>query len=359
VWEWLSRSCPVSVFCLARTEPGRHWAADPTANLGFELSFLDAPTVSVPGMPGTRLYLPDRRLREVTDGRGRGDVLIVTGWESPAYLRALLRARRRDVATVLFYESTAQSHRFGIGPVAWARSWALRAADAVLTPGSAATAAVRAMGVPAERVVTGVNVVDVAAFAEAARRLRAARQPGHAFLYVGQLILRKNVEGLLRAFAQMAHRSDTLTVVGDGPLRGSLEAVAATCGITDRVTFTGHVDGEDLLRSYAHSDTFVLPSTEEVWGLVANEALASGLHAVVSRRCGVAADIAHMPGVHLTDPDSGSLAAALRASRDTWSGPVPAPPILDWTPARLGDAVLEAAALALGEGNPGHLSSES
>jgi glycosyltransferase involved in cell wall biosynthesis len=79
--------------------------------------------------------------------------------------------------------------------------------------------------------------------------------------------------------------------------------------------------------------TLVLASDEEVWGLVANEALASGLNVVVSENCGVAASIKNMKGVHTAPTNSLSdLSTAMRASRASWCGPIIEPEILSYTP---------------------------
>ena len=57
------------------------------------------------------------------------------------------------------------------------------------------------------------------------------------------------------------------------------------------ITFVGHKSIEDLPLFYADAGCFVLPSTREPWGLVVNEAMASGLPVIVSSRCGCADDL--------------------------------------------------------------------
>ncbi len=341
LWAAVARSVELRVFCMARREPNRNWQID-LSQLPVPVTVLDAPAVR----PSAELslYLPTPRLRAVFEADPQ--VVLLDGWESPAYLAILAGARRRGIATVLFYRSTLASHRFRGGPVAAVRSRVFRSVDAVLTAGTAATAAVTAMGVAPERIVTSVNVVDVARYATARSRRDPAPRAGHAYLYVGQLIRRKNVTALIQAFSTIAAPADTLTIVGTGPLETELRTAAATSPAANRITFRGHLEGQQLLDAYAAADTLVLPSTEEVWGLVVNEALAAGLHTVVSRACGVAPDITGMPGVHLTDPDPASLATALTTSRTTWTGPIPDPPITTWTPQRLATDTTKAITLA-------------
>jgi glycosyltransferase involved in cell wall biosynthesis len=57
------------------------------------------------------------------------------------------------------------------------------------------------------------------------------------------------------------------------------------------VRFEGHVSRDELYRYYSNADILVLPSKEEVWGLVVNEALACGTPAIVSTECGCAPDL--------------------------------------------------------------------
>ena len=90
---------------------------------------------------------------------------------------------------------------------------------------------------------------------------------------------------------------------------------------------------------YSRSDTFILPSAEEVWGLAVNEALASGLHAVVSSKAGVAEFVQPMPGVFITEPTTNEIAKALELSRAKWVGPISNPEILSYTPERFADAI--------------------
>jgi glycosyltransferase involved in cell wall biosynthesis len=156
---------------------------------------------------------------------------------------------------------------------------------------------------------------------------------------VGQLIARKNVGALLEAFAQVRGPDDTLSIVGTGPLEADLRARAAGLGLHGAVTFHGHLQQDGLIEVYAAASTMVLPSTREVWGLVVNEALAAGLHAVVSTKCGIAPSIRDMPGVVLADPTVEGLAEGLRESRDRWTGPIADHPIRRHTPDALAAAV--------------------
>jgi glycosyltransferase involved in cell wall biosynthesis len=78
--------------------------------------------------------------------------------------------------------------------------------------------------------------------------------------------------------------------VGDGPQREELVKTARRLDL-ENVVWPGFRQVDELPVYYALSSAFVLPSTSEPWGLVVNEAMASGLPVLVSNRCGSAPDL--------------------------------------------------------------------
>lgn len=338
LWAALGARRELTVALLAESEPNRQWQVELEEGL-FGVERLRAAPIG--RTADSVIYAPSLRLLRLISRRP--GAVVFDGWESPAYLAGLWWARRKGVPVVASYRSTLATHTFTRGLVPVLRRWFFHRVSAVLTAGPASTAAVTSMGVPRERVVEGFNTVDVARFAAgaAAARRGLPPRPGHHFVYVGQLIPRKNVGALLRAFATIRERHDTLTVAGDGPLRAQLRAEADRFGLGGSVTFAGHLDQDGVVRAYAAADTMVLPSTEEVWGLVVNEALAAGLHTVVSTACGITPSIAGMPGVFTADPSAEDLAKALHRSREAWQGPIADHPVCRHTPEALSDAVTD------------------
>ncbi|MDO5112681.1 MAG: glycosyltransferase [Clostridia bacterium] len=98
------------------------------------------------------------------------------------------------------------------------------------------------------------------------------------FLFIGRMVYYKGCDVLLDAFARMREKNCTLTMVGDGVLLEGLRAQALQLGVADRVTFTGAVSKEELMRRIAACDVFVLPSVarSEAFGLVQIETMAYG-----------------------------------------------------------------------------------
>ncbi len=148
------------------------------------------------------------------------------------------------------------------------------------------------LGVPEDRSATGWSVIDNdlhAAQATAARRdaaaIRARLQlcPRY-FLFVGRFLERKGISKLLRAhdiYRASAPDPWPLVLVGGGraDLPPGVHASPA-------VHFAGRLFGEDLACTMALAGALVVPSVIEQWGLVINEAMASGTPVIASRACG-------------------------------------------------------------------------
>ena len=277
------------------------------------------------------------------------DLVLFGGWESPAYWSLLAAALAFRRARVGFYESPANTMTYRSGFVSWFRSSFFRMMDLVVVPGPAAAEAVLSMGVRPSRVLQGFNAVDVAEFyhaASSASLVESADGPGHRYLYAGRLIPLKRVDAIIRAFVQIAEPDDQLTVVGSGSLREDLRLLADQCG--SKVRFLEHIENSEMPAVMAHHHTLVLASEREVWGLVVNEALASGMHVVVSDNCGVVPSVRAMHGVHTVREDLTDLGRQMQSSKAAWTGRIAEPEILQHTPERLADVFDSAFAASLG-----------
>ncbi|GAB4257089.1 MAG: glycosyltransferase family 1 protein [Deferrisomatales bacterium] len=138
--------------------------------------------------------------------------------------------------------------------------------------------------------------------------------PGAYLLAAGTLEPRKNLDGLVEAYARCAAaRELPLVIVGKkGWMYERVFAAVARHGLDDRVLFPGYVADEDLPAVYAQARVFVYPSFYEGFGLPVLEAMACGVPVVTSTTSSlpeVAGD-----GALLVDPrDVGGLARALDA----------------------------------------------
>jgi glycosyltransferase involved in cell wall biosynthesis len=333
IWARIAQDLDLKVAFLLKEKNWRNWSVQQDVNWSYQFLSLNSKKIKefdlVPSIRGSKRILDGIK------------VVIIGGWESPFYWRTLRTAKRRKIPVIQFYESTQASHRFNNILIRKIRYAIFSKADFIVTAGAASTKAVEAMGVAPQKIITLFNPVDVSWFHSFAQSHRVEQTPGHRFIYVGQLIERKNVAAVIRAFAEIRSESDTLTIAGDGPLAQNLKELTQTLGISDSVLFAGHKNQEELAELYATSNTLILASTNEVWGLVVNEALASGLHIVVSDKCGVADFIKDMKGAYISSTDQESIEKELLKSSQEWSDYIENPEILKFTPEKFADGVLK------------------
>jgi len=297
---------------LTMSEPNRHWKT------GLP------PDLPVTVLPGFQVWLGalDRTIH-VSFGAARivrreqPAVVILGGWDSIASWRALREAKRVGAKVVLW----SGSHRYTSSNrgVRWAlRRWLVGQCDAFIAYGSMAADYLVQLGADRSRVVVGANAVECSRFApdpDLRSRIRGANGVSNAVvvLFSGQLIRRKGLEDLIEAMALVAPEA-ILWIVGEGAGRTQCEAVAAA-RIPGRHRFFGHVGYDDMPGMFNAADVFVMPSHEEVWGLVANEAMSAGLPAVLSSKAGASADLVEdgASGFAVSPGDPAALAAKVQA----------------------------------------------
>ncbi|MCK5616311.1 glycosyltransferase, partial [Candidatus Pacearchaeota archaeon] len=116
---------------------------------------------------------------------------------------------------------------------------------------------------------------------------------GTVFVTIGSLTQRKGIKNLLEAWSEAnKHISNqaSLLIIGDGPERQNLQNyVRNEC--LGNVVFTGHLNPEDIAPCLGASDVFVFPTLEDVWGLVANEAMSIGMPIICSKNAGCSNDL--------------------------------------------------------------------
>ena len=128
------------------------------------------------------------------------------------------------------------------------------------------------------------------------------REAQFEFLYVGRIEMHKNIRYLLETFREVFGNADSirLKIVGGGSELAAFEKDFPDSNIT----FTGKLFDNKLKQAYKNASVLVLPSLFEPWGLVVNEAMASGLPVISSRFVGANYDLIEGKGTGLIfDPE--------------------------------------------------------
>jgi glycosyltransferase involved in cell wall biosynthesis len=281
--------------------------------------------------------------------RLKPDVLVVHSW-GPPMVEPLLWARSTGRPSVMWVESTRDSGLLRGRLPTRVRRVIVGLADSYVSNGRSATDFALGLGAERSEISTSCLPSLVAQRLAETPLPRKVAESATKFLFVGRLVDLKRPVELARTFLSSPELSDsTLTMIGDGPLRATLQDMAAGDG---RIRLPGRLAGESLMRAYLEADVLVVPSYREVWGLVVNEALAAGLYVVASDRVGSTHDLLDREsGVVVGADDDAALGRALvaatRAGRTLAARQKRRNRVIGCTPARFADDVVTAASRAL------------
>ena len=270
--------------------------------------------------------------------RARGVTHVwVEGWRFLEFWRAVQAARAGGLQVWL----RGESHDLAPEPF-WRRlvkrpllDWLFQRVDRFLCIGAANRRYYGRAGVPEAKLCAAPYGVDNDRFAKAAAAFRPRRAElrahwsiapdAYVVLFCGKLIAKKRPLDLVaaaRLAPALAGRPVHLLFAGDGELVAALnQALAGRGGPAG--TITGFLNQTQIPGAFAAADCLVLPSDYgETWGLVVNEALASGLPAIASDRCGCAEDLGLRQGrAHVFA--CGDVADLARSLRDVADRPPP------------------------------------
>jgi glycosyltransferase involved in cell wall biosynthesis len=252
------------------------------------------------------------------------DVVVVPGWASSWANSMLGWATDNRVPAILMSESQA----IDVDRVRW-REWIKRRIvgtySAAIVGGRRHVQYLEQLGMPSDRIMNGYDVVDNEHFAAGATRARGRADqlkqelglPKTFFLASARFVEKKNLPRLIEAFGRYRMKAGSvawsLVILGDGELRPVLEQDIRDRGLSSSVLLPGFKQYDALPDYYGLAGAFVHVSTSEQWGLVVNEAAASGLPVIVSDRCGCAPELV-ASGVNgfVVDPDDvESMAGAM------------------------------------------------
>jgi glycosyltransferase involved in cell wall biosynthesis len=226
--------------------------------------------------------------------------------------QALWLARRAGAKTLFF--SWQNLCRVYPPPFRWGESWVLRHADHALMGTESAAQVWRTKGYVGPLAVVPQFGVDPDLFQPAPQRDDRPFTVG----YVGRLVEEKGVHLLLEAAACLDH-DWRLRIIGSGPERAALGALAERLGIAPHITWVDWAASTDMPSHYHRLDALAIPSLtrpnwKEQFGRVITEAMSSGVP-VVGSDSGAIPDILGAVGLIVPEGDVPALAAALARLR--------------------------------------------
>lgn len=243
--------------------------------------------------------------------------LVLSYWLYPDAYGALLAARRAGVPLVAGARGSDIRVRDAISRRLTRR--VVRGADALLTVSDdLGRLAVRDYGANAERVHVVPNGCDASIFhprdRAAARAALGVPADARLVVYVGRLVPEKGLRELLEAARQLTPTMPDLRIalVGEGPMRAELTALAAQSGC--EVVFAGAQPPDEVARWMAASDLVTLPSYSEGHPNVLVEALACGRGVVATPVGGIPEVVDADSGVLVPPRDARTLAEGLRSA---------------------------------------------
>ena len=182
--------------------------------------------------------------------------------------------------------------------LAWKR-FLVKGCSAWLGNGTVGKLYAKKLGITEDKIYNQYLTVDVDHFRSLLPDRKRIRQnkrgklgiPEEAYviLYIGRLVKHKGVQDLITAFKAVAAENEIsyLLIVGHGDYEEELKRISAK---HPRIIFTGNIQYDRIHEAYFASDLFVLPTYDDPWGLVINEALACELPVITTDAAGVSLD---------------------------------------------------------------------
>ena len=205
------------------------------------------------------------------------DVLVVNSWHIPAYMKAARKWRGKALRIVVMDHQWHGTAKQWLGRLT-REIYIQRAFDAAFMPGDEQAEFARHLGFKQHEIITGLYTCETSFFTG------PQAQPKDAFLFVGRLVDTKGLDVLAAAYRKYRSESDDpwpMKVAGMGPMEDELKAI-------DGVELLGFVAPRDLPGVMAETGCLLLPSRFEPWGVVIQEAAASGQAVICTNACGAA-----------------------------------------------------------------------
>jgi len=219
------------------------------------------------------------------------NVIVTVGWNDQSYQTLLFLANLSNIPVLLVSDSRASDEPRSIFKE-WIKSILIKGFASALVAGEESRSYLQKLSFPSDAIFQPWDVVNNEYFS--ANLFEHELRKQH-FLCVSRLVPKKNHIGLLDAFSKYQYQGGNwgLHIVGSGPLESEIFNQISQLPHPNKVKIYPFCQLDELRRHYAEASVFILPSITDQWGLVVNEAIASGLPCIVSNTCGCTIDLIH------------------------------------------------------------------
>lgn len=282
VWDALARVVQqLKVILLSKQESNRIWDIQQESTYLYHI--LGAKSVYIPKIDNY-FYFGGKIINEIKSYEPTH--IIIAGYQHLPFIEAILYAKVKKIPLIQWFESHSNSSYFKTEIIHWLRSFFLRQSNAWIAAGQLTQHYLQDMGIPKERIVIAPNVVDISTY----KRSKIPPRKGKTrFLYAGRYISYKGIDLLLDGFAHLPEDEVVLRLVGHGPMENNIkEQTKKTANIE---ILSAAKSPKEMAKHYAWADILVFPTFRDTWGLVVNEALASGCYVLASQLAGVTPDL--------------------------------------------------------------------
>lgn len=263
----------ITVIYSSKNEDNRSWEIDDEKLEGS--IFLKSKTIKIKKKFDTKYIHIPWGVTEVLDEISP-DVVVGSEY-NPTVIQSLIYCKRHKIPFVSWTDGTLYSER-NINLIQKVlRKVIVGGASAYISSSTKSREAQLAYGAIKEKCFISYLTVNL----EKYRQIPEGKGLGK-ILCVGSLIERKGIDLLLRALSKV-NCEYQLCLAGDGNEKDSLRMLSEELGIADKVIFLGQLNRKQLLKQYAESDLFVLPTREDCFALVILEAMCSGLPVICSK----------------------------------------------------------------------------
>ncbi len=250
------------------------------------------------------------------------DLWVVGGYSMPTAQLLIILCKIFNIPYVIMFDGRSPlkiNVKENSVKMAW-KKFLIKGVLAWLGNGTVGWSGAKKLGIPEDKIYNQYLTVDVEHFRSllpSKEQLRLIKRselaiPEDAFvvLYIGRLVKLKGVQDLISAFRRLASENMLLylLIVGHGNYEEELKRISAK---HPRIIFTGNIEYEKIHEAYFASDLFVLPTYDDVWGLVVNEAIACELPVITTTASGVSLELVEKERV-VEPGDTYALAKGIR-----------------------------------------------